>query len=218
MSETNEKSQPFTWVWFIVVLFVYFMISVSLVSSTLMNDLMSKEVEMYVDVFGVDATNDIVENAQGKRQWLLIESGAYDGVRHLFLPKDFLLVGEVKDKKVFNTKFFTAVADFIDKAFHSLDLAILRFCALKPWLILSVLTISLGAYTGYFRREIKKNNFDYSSPFRRGISKKVIILTPLIFIVVFSIPLPITPMYVPFLVSIIGMAFLMFISNTIKRL
>lgn len=217
MSEENEKSKQFTWVWAIVMTFLYFVVAIAMLNPSTLNDRINKEVEMYVDVFGPDATNKIIENARSQKKWLLYDSGLNESVRTLVLPKEYILTGEVKEKGI-GTAFFEKVDNFISNAFTSLDLAILRFCSLEPWLILSASIIGMCIYTGYMRREIKKQNFDYSSPFWRGLSKKFIMFLPILFLGIFMIPIPITPMYVPFLMSVIGAASLIFVSNTIKRL
>lgn len=218
MSDPNEKHMPITWLWVIVMMCVYFVVSIALLNPGTLNTLLNKEVEMMIDVFGEDETNLIVEDARSKKAYLLYDSGLYDSVQHMFLPKDYLETGEVKEKKVFNTAFFSKTDNFISNAFQSLDLAILRFCSFKPWLPLLTILIGVCVYTGYYLREIKKQGFDYSSPFRRGLSKKFILYLPITIGIIFMLPIPITPLYAPFIISIIGMAFMMFISNTIKRL
>jgi hypothetical protein len=218
MSDPNEKHMPITWLWVIAMTFVYFIVSVALLNPGALNALLNKEVAMMVDVFGEDETSLIIEDARSKKAYLLYDSGLHDSVQRMFLPKDFIETGEVQEKKVFNTAFFNKTDKFINNAFQSFDLAILRFYSFKPWLSLLTLLLGVCVYTGYYLREIKKQGFDYSSPFRRGLSKKFLIYLPVLILVIFLLPIPITPLYAPFIISIIGIASMTFISNTIKRL
>ena len=218
MSEPNDKVNRFSWTWLVTMVLIAFIVVIGALDASVMEGLLQKEVNGYTKIFGPRVTQSIVNVAVERKQWLIYESGAYDSVRGLLLPSEYIQTNQVQTKKIFNTAFFSAVDQFINNAFQSFDLAILRVSAFKPWHFLNIIIIGLFGYTGYIFREIKKQNFDYSSPFWRGLSKKFLLFTPFLVMFIFVLPVAVTPLYVPFFVTIIGIAIMMLVANTIKRL
>ncbi len=177
----------------------------------------SKELEGMTTLLGDQQVHDMYSDALGMSDSILVDTGFIDKVREVLLPHEYLN-GEVIDEDlVLNTKFWGA----IDKAIYgfalNIDLALLRLLTLKVWLALMLVFTAASISSGYWIREIKKHGFEYSSPMRHGIGRRVMYTLPLIAMLYLVVPFALPVYCVPIAILLYSLSIMIIVANTIKR-
>ncbi|EKA5635903.1 DUF4400 domain-containing protein [Vibrio navarrensis] len=163
-----------------------------------------------------EATEIYLDVSETSEKWL-VKSGFIDWLREVLLPKEYRELELVKDEKVFTTQFWNNV----DKAILGLQLnvefTLLRIYGIKVWLAVLIVFTTASAVSGYFMREIKKYGFEYSSPMRHGIGRKVIYTLPFSASFYLLAPIALPVYFVPISIFIYSFSIMTIMANTIKR-
>lgn len=199
-----------------IVLTQVFIVS-AIISPSMLNDTISSEIDMMIEVFGEEPTDRIIKSTKATTHAWFYDSGLMDIVRSSLLPREYIDTGETTDDKTLNTSFWGAVDRSVVSFFDSLALSIFRLYSLTFWLPMFTLMMIGGVTTGLLLREIKKHGFEYSSPLRHGIARRLIYLSPLLAYIILMLPLAVHPHIYPFILATFAMAIALILANTIKR-
>jgi hypothetical protein len=216
MAENENKAKKPLFIAVFVILSQVVLVLSLLLPSTLTNAIES-ELSMMVTVYGEDKTLEIYSSAADQTETLMYDSGVVDYLRKMFLPKQYLLYGEVQDQRVFDTGFWNVIDSSINNLALTIEFTYIRIYSLGNWIYMFVIMAAAAIGTGYMQREIKKQGFDYSSPLKHGLSRKWIYLTPVVLYMVAVMPVAIHPYIYPTLMGVLSFAILIYVSNTIKR-
>ncbi|MFA0393487.1 DUF4400 domain-containing protein [Vibrio sp. 10N.222.54.A1] len=218
MSDVDDSKSGTKPLWLAIILILsQVLIFISVISPEALEKTINQELEMMVGVYGLDSTQNIYNSSLDKSDEWLYESGAIKAIRGQFLPPEYLENGFVTDTKVFNTGFWTVVDRSINNLALNVEFTLLRIYSFGQWFYLFGVMIIASVMSGFLFREIKKHGFEYSSPLRHGVSRKLLYLMPLILYVMLVLPLAMHPFFYPLLISIMCMTIAFYISNTIKR-
>lgn len=218
MSDVDDSKSGSKPLWLMIVLILsQVLIFISVISPESLEKTIEQELEMMVGVYGLDSTQSIYSSSLDKSDEWLYQSGFINVIRGQFLPPEYLENGFVTDTKVFNTGFWSAIDRAINSLALNVEFTLLRVYSFGQWVYLFVIMIIASVTSGFLFREIKKHGFEYSSPLRHGVSRKLIYIMPLIVYVMLILPLAIHPFFYPVLISILCLTMAFFVSNTIKR-
>lgn len=217
MSDVYNKNGSKCFWFFVIALLSQVVLFISVLSPEVVEKTMQSEIEMMVDVYGYDSTERIYQNSIDTSNFMLYESGVIDAIRNQFLPKEYLDKGSVSDTRTFNTNFWTIIDRSIHNIVLSVKLALLRIYSFNQWLYLLVITIVACILSGFLFREMKKHGFEYSSPLRHFLSRKLLYIMPLLIYIVIILPLSIHPFFYVVLMIMFCLPFSFYIANTIKR-
>lgn len=218
MSDVDDSKSGTKPLWLAIILILsQVLIFISVISPEALEKTINQELEMMVGVYGLDSTQNIYNSSLDKSDEWLYESGAIKAIRGQILPSEYLENGFVTDTKVFNTGFWMMVDRSINNLALNVEFTLLRVYSFGQWVYLFGIMIIASVMSGFLFREIKKHGFEYSSPLRHGISRKLIYIMPLIVYVMLVLPLAMHPFFYPLLISILCLTLAFFLSNTIKR-
>ncbi|MEZ8967635.1 DUF4400 domain-containing protein [Vibrio breoganii] len=213
--QTDYSKKPFWLVMFIIVSQIIFL--ASLVSPESVRESMIDEVQYMRGVYGDSATLSIYDSAKTMSDKVLHESGFAEKTKTILLPEEYRRTRQVEDNKNFNTGFWVIVERVIDGVMVNIEFALLRIYAVKPWLLMAVLVLVASTITGFLHREVKKHGFEYSSPLRHGIARRIIYLLPIIGYLLVVTPIAMPPHVYPIVLAVCGLCVAFMVSNTIKR-
>lgn len=199
-----------------IVLTQMFVVS-AIISPDLLNDTINTEIAMMEEAFGEDSTGRVIQTTKETTRAWFYDSGVIDTIRESLLPKEYIETGETTDDPNLNTKFWGAVDRSILSFFDSIALSIFRVYSLVFWLPMFTLMMIGGVTTGLLLREIKKHGFEYSSPLRHGIARRLLYFSPLLAYIILMLPLAVHPHIYPFILATFAMAIALILANTIKR-
>ena len=213
MSDSSISKKP---LWFVVIIFAtQAMLIISLLSKERVMNSYAQELELMESVYGAVATNVIYEQSSEYATRIYIDSGIIKALKESFLPIEFRSGRMVDDPLL---PFWKSVSNIIDAGFISLSYALSRLFSLVYWFPMAMI-LFIASFTSAFQlREIKKESFQYSSPFRYGIGVKMLYLSPLIMYLMLFIPFVVHPVGFVVLIALISLSVFLVISNTIKRL
>lgn len=213
--EGRFDTKPFWLVLFIIASQIIFL--VSLVSPESVRNNMVDEVAYMQSIYGDDYTRSIFNDAQDMSDQLLYASGFARKTKEILLPEEYRRTGRVSDTKNFDTGFWAFCEKVIDGFMVNVEFAFLRIHAVKPWLLMMVLVFSASIVTGLMQRQVKKHGFEFSSPLRHGIAKKLMYWMPILLYLAIVTPIAMPPHIYPATLGVIGVAIMNILSNTIKR-
>lgn len=211
----SKSSKP---LWILMMLFASQALFVlTLLSPDFVERNMLAEVDYIKFAYGEEEADKIVDNTVSKSNSIMYDSGLIDNIRHMLLPKQYVETGLSDDQKFFDNRFWFYVDSAIQNIVLNVQYALLRVYSVAPWVGLSVVIFLASIISGYLSREIKKHGFEYSSPLRHGMSRKVIYSMPVIFVVYIFTPVAIPIYIIPLFSIIIAFSLNIIVANTIKR-
>ena len=214
---SESKGYKNTFLIGMIILFSQVILIASIVSGELLESVASDEIEMMNSVYGSEITTHYLSKANKLTNEMMIDSGVEDSIRKFLIPKSYL---NNESEFVFkdDASFFWKHVDAsVSNLTGAVNFTLLRIVGFSSWLALFVLLTGGALISGYLQREIKKEGFEYSSPMRHGIAKKIIFTLPITVYIIVVLPIAIHPIIYPALVAVIAMFAGWYISNTIKR-
>lgn len=178
---------------------------------------MQQELENIAHFVGSDETIEIYESVSYLSDSLLVDSGFIQWCREVLLPVEYLKGQDINDRLFFNTGFWKSVDQAIWGLALNLDFVLLRLWGLKIWIAAMIVFTVASMMSGYWIREIKKHGFEYSSPMRHGISRRVLYSLPLVALFYITVPLALPVYFVPIACAVYSMSVMTIVANTIKR-
>ncbi|BBM67927.1 hypothetical protein VA249_45730 (plasmid) [Vibrio alfacsensis] len=213
----KKKMDKGVWYTLVFTMLMPFLFIVSLFFPAFAESNMNIELQNLATFVGYDEAKRVYESISMVSDELLIDSGAVEWLRDFLLPTDYLSGTEIKDTKFFNTPFWTAVDNAIYGIVLNVDFALLRLWSLKIWLAAMIVFTGASALSGYWIREIKKHGFEYSSPMRHGIGRRIFYTLPIVGIFYVVAPIALPSFFVPIACLVYSFAVMTIVANTIKR-
>lgn len=185
---------------------------------TMVAESINTEVQYMATMVGHEHAEQMYTTASYMTNTVLYESGVIETVRNTLLPKSYLEGSEfVSGKETFIDGLWQPLDNAIQAVAMNVDLLLLRIQMLKIWLAAFVVLLVASFLSGYWIREIKKHGFEYSSPMRHGLSRRVIYIMPFLCFLYLIAPFAIPTVLLPFLLLQLCLAVMMLVANTIKR-
>ncbi len=212
-----EKNNNVSFLTKLVSVFSLVVLILSIASSDLMESVANEELLMMGNVYGIKNTQSYIDSASVISDSLFYDSGMVGAVKSFILPKSF--TDKIyTDKEYVPIYIWTYINEAIDNFMFSIHFSLVRICSFIGWLPLFILLMFGSIMSGVYQREIKKEGFEYSSPMRHGLAKKIILLLPAFSYVLILVPIATHPYIIPLVVALTSMFCGWFAANTIKRL
>lgn len=177
----------------------------------------NKELASMASLIGEFETAEIYEEVLGTSDTLLVQSGVIDVMRDVLLPQDYLNGELAHDNLAFNMNFWKRIDQAIYGFMLNVDFTLIRIYAFKMWIMAMVVFTVASAISGYLLREIKKQGFEYSSPMRHGLGRRMIYTLPVVSLLYLVVPIALPVYFIPIVVVLYSVAIMTVVANTIKR-
>lgn len=155
-----------------------------------------KEMAAIEEFLGEEAYTDIDKRATGWHYEVFIESGFENGLYNMFLPTEEQIENSRGMERVGET-WFAFLEGRIQVLLTILYQTMLRLSMAATWAPYFLCLIIPSVFDGFMSRLIKINNFDYPSPMLHRYSLKAITVTCVGMPMIFMLPIPIPPWFVP---------------------
>lgn len=217
MADFEEKMPTSLW-GLIVFLCIEVLLIVCIIPNGFIDKAILKEQEWGTVLMGEGSHAKLIEETNSAYTFLMLDTGVNETVRSFFIPS----AAERERSKGWEglytiwMPFIEARGDALTKCIYHI---IYRLILLAIWLPYMAVVLVPSIFGGYMAWNIKRYNFDHSSPFLNTYASKVIWLTISCILVSFIAPIPIPPMIIPVLIiTLIPIAASMLIGNLPKRL
>lgn len=159
----------------------------------------------------------VTNQADSWYQDILIDSGAYDAVRDLFIPTETERArsGVMQDV---GSPWFSWLDSRLETVGILLYQVMIRVAILKMWAPFVLILLVPAAYDGYMIWRVKRTGFDYASPLLKHYSLNSIFILSIGLLVAFCLPFPLEPYIIPFVMMLSSLLIGVAISNTAKRI
>lgn len=203
----------------IVIMMLMTLITIAtLFMPSLVKGSIERELEYNSVLVGEEEADDIYQQASTGTNLMMYDSGLVETMRETLLPKHYIEGTESSlEKKTFLDSLWLSIDEAIQAVAFNMDLILMRLLMLKIWLAGTGVVLLASILSGYWLREIKKHGFEYSSPMRHGLSRKVIYLMPIILFLYVIAPFSIPSILLPLLLMTLCFAVMSLVANTIKR-
>ena len=213
MSDESVTRKP---LWFLIVIISTQVILIfSLLSQERVLDSYTQELELMKTVYGSQATEDIYDKSVHYATAFYIDNGVLEQLKTHLLPKAYRENTMVDDPLM---PLWNGVNNVIDNVFISFSYMLSRLFSLAHWFPMAIILCIASLSSALQLREIKKESFQYSSPFRYGIGVKFLYLSPVVIYLMLFSPVIIHPAVFVLFIVLVSFSFFLVISNTIKRL
>ncbi|KLV03480.1 hypothetical protein ABT56_18755 [Photobacterium aquae] len=186
------------------------------VDEELMAKIIADEVSYMDEYYTEDLTNKILNDGNDLYTRLIVETGVEFEIYNALIPDEYLRTGQIQDDQL-ATNIFGYSYDRISSFFESIRFSMIRMYSIASWGKLMIMMIIGFVLTGYKLRQIKKTNFDYTSPLRQEYAQRLTVFMPVIVWLVIWCPLAISPFFYPLMGFILALSLSLFISNTAKK-
>lgn len=213
-----EEKMPTTFWGLLIFLFIEVLLIVCLIPNGFIDKAILKEQEWGEVLMGVSSHENLIQKTNSTYTTLFIDSGVNETVRFFFIPSAEERARSKGWEGLYTSwmPFIEARGDALTKCLYHI---IYRLILLAIWLPYMVVVLVPSIFGGYMAWNIKRYNFDHSSPFLNTYASKIIWLTFAGILVSFIAPVPIPPMIIPVLIiTLIPIASSMLIGNLPKRL
>lgn len=217
MADFEEKMPTGLWS-FILFIFIEILLIICLIPNGMIVEAIKKERSWGVSLMGAESHEQLIDDTNQLYSTLMLESGVNQTVKSFFIPSDEERARSREWDGLGNLwiPFMEARADAVTSVIYHIYY---RGLLLYMWLPYMVVVLVPSIFGGYMSWNIKRYNFDHSSPFLNTYSSKIIWFTVAALLVSFLAPLPIPPMIVPVvIITLIPIAASLLIGNLPKRL
>ena len=150
---------------------------------------------------GEQEYNFISEKATDWFKSGVVESGLLATIYSVLMPTE---------SQIENSEGFEGLSDqwggFVESRMEAIQILIyhvlLRSALLFNWMPFMLLLAVPAFYSGYNERQIKKTNFEYSSPFIHGMSLKAALVIVVGLVIIMFMPIAFNPIYLPALMML----------------
>ncbi|MBU2952232.1 DUF4400 domain-containing protein [Marinobacter sp. F3R08] len=167
---------------------------------------MQKEAQMIESISGREHRDQVLSNATSWYTKSLVDTGVWQAMFNMLIPED-----KLREKSVIKADgWFNVVDDRLTAVQQSVYLIFVRVSLLFTWLPYVPLLLLPALWDGLMTWNIKKTNFDYSSPILHRYAIRGAAAIAVVTMVMFMMPLPVAPIYIPialmFTVVAVGIA------------
>jgi len=199
-------------IWLVEILFV-----TALVSDEWLRSVQRSEDAMIVSYLGATKDGEIRRDAQDWFDTLCVRTGIQGSVWHYFIPTEAERQGSMGFEEVGRDNLFPFMAERLQVLWDSVYQTLRRFLGIIAWwpfLLAAALPFSID---GMVQRKIKQSNFAYSSPLVHRYSLYAILGMIYILLLSLTLPFPIPPQAIPFVLTACTLAMNVHLANTQKR-
>ncbi|MGI0646925.1 DUF4400 domain-containing protein [Pseudomonas aeruginosa] len=217
MSDFQEK-MPTSVLGLIIFLFIEILMIVCLIPNSYIDKGILKEQEWGEMLMGSGPHQKLIDDTNSLYTFLMLDSGVNQTVKTFFVPTAEERARSKEWEGLGNLwlPFIESRGEAVAKVIYHVYYRSLLLLMWAPYMIVVLVPSVFG---GYMSWNIKRYNFDHSSPFLNTYSSKLLWLTVTGILVSFIAPLPIPPMIIPVLIiTVIPIACSMLIGNLPKRL
>lgn len=154
---------------------------------------MKQEMQMIESISGVQHRNQVLGHATDWYTTSLVDTGVWQSLFNMLIPEAHL-----REKSVVKAEgWFNIVNDRLTAIQQSVYLIFVRVSLLFTWLPYVPLLLFPALWDGVMTWRIKKTNFDYASPILHRYAIRGGVGVAVITMVIFMMPIPIAPIYIP---------------------
>lgn len=175
-----------------------------------------KEAEMIDGMMGVESKNWIHLKAQRWYQSLILDSGFYKELHHLFIPTPEQREASL-GMKDFAFKYFVWIEGRIEAFMNMIYQVMTRIALFTLWLPYMFIILLPALFDGYMTWKLKCTNFAYVSPVLHQISIRGSLLIVGIICISFFLPIVVPPFIMPIMMIIVCLLTGTMLSNMQKR-
>jgi len=218
MADFEEKSLPSTLWAFLLFVFIEVLMIACFMPNRFIEGAIMKEQTWGVGLMGEGTQGQLKDDTIDLYTLLMIDSGINETVREFFVPS----AEELERSKGWEN-LASLWFPFIESRGEALSNVIFhimyRALALYMWLPFMAVLLVPSIFGGYMSWNIKRYNFDHSSPFLNTYSSKITWFCVAATLVSFIAPIPIPPMIIPVvIITLIPISCSLLIGNLPKRL
>lgn len=214
----DERWPQALWACLLILVLEAFLVAVAL-PKTMIQGQLQKELNWAVNIYGLGESNNLVSATNDAYSKVFIASGINDSVHDIFFPKAEPVTFVEKFAKKATAPWFDWLSQRVDALKTMVYLATYRVISYMYWFPYFIAMGIPSIFAGFMQWQIKKYNFDYSSPFFNHYGHQIITWSPLLVLISVFIPLAIPPMLICMLIVVLlPVAFMWIISNLPKRI
>ncbi|MFG0337647.1 DUF4400 domain-containing protein [Pseudomonas sp. zjy_13] len=214
----DERWPRALWGCLIVLVLEAALVAVALPKSMIQSQL-QQELDWAVSVYGVKESNHLVSSANAAYALAFIDSGVNDAVHDVFFPKAAPTTFVERFAKKATAPWFDWLSNRVGALKTMVYLATYRVVNYLYWLPYFVAMGLPALFAGFMQWQIKKHNFDYSSPFFNHYGHMIIMWSPVAVILSILAPIAIPPiLFCILIVVLLPIAFMWIVSNLPKRI
>ncbi|NBA95290.1 DUF4400 domain-containing protein [Pseudomonas sp. R5(2019)] len=214
----DERWPRALWACLLVLVLEAFLVAVAL-PKTMIQGQLQRELDWAVSIYGVQESNKLVKSTNEAYSTVFIESGLNDKVHDVFFPKAAPTTFVDRFAKKATEPWFDWLSNRVGALKTMVYLATYRVVSYLYWFPYFVAMGLPSIFAGFMQWQIKKYNFDYSSPFFNHYGHQIITWSPLLVILSVLVPVSIPPMLICMLIVVLlPIAFMWIISNLPKRI
>ncbi|EPJ7983210.1 DUF4400 domain-containing protein [Pseudomonas aeruginosa] len=217
MSDFQEKLPTSLW-GFVIFVFIEIILIVCLIPNGFLDRAILKEQEWGEVLMGAESHEHLINDTNTLYTKLMLDSGVNQMVFDFFVP-----TAEERERSKAWENLGRMWFSFIESRGEALAKVIYhiyyRALLIGMWLPYMLVVLVPSVFGGYMAWNIKRYNFDHSSPFLNTYSSKIIWATVAGILISFIAPVPIPPMVIPVLIiTLVPIACSLLIGNLPKRL
>lgn len=217
MADFEEKMPTGLWS-FLVFVFIEIILIVCMIPNGFIDKAILKEQEWGEALMGVESHQKLIEDTNRMYTFLMLDSGVNQTVSAFFIPSAAERERSKEWENLGNLwiPFIESRGEALTKVIYHIYYRSLMIGMWVPYMIVVLVPSIFG---GYMSWNIKRYNFDHSSPFLNTYSSKIIWFSVAATLISFLAPIPIPPMVIPVvIITLIPIASSLLIGNLPKRL
>lgn len=217
MADFEEKMPTGLWS-FLVFIFIEIILIVCMIPNGFIDKAILKEQEWGETLMGVASHQKLIEDTNSMYTFLMLDSGVNATVSAFFIPSAAERERSKEWEHLGNLwiPFIESRGEALTKVIYHIYY---RTLLIAMWIPYMVVVLVPSIFGGYMSWNIKRYNFDHSSPFLNTYSSKIIWFSVAATIISFLAPVPIPPMVIPVvIITLIPIAASLLIGNLPKRL
>jgi hypothetical protein len=217
-----ERKPQSSWLWRTSVgvglLIMEFILLSALVPTEWSNRIRDQEIRWISEGMGVSTAETIFATAQGWYGRVFLNTGLVDGSYRLMLPDEAAVRHTPELSKLAGNPLWPWMQGRLNVVWYSLYMAIQRLVVLLAWWPFLAFALVGAVADGLLRRRIRQAGFAYPSPLAHRLAVRGMLWLGLVAALGLFAPLPVPPLAVPILASVLAAALSLLLTQTQKRL
>ena len=169
------------------------------------------------DALGSETIRLIDAKASAMFTTLFVDSGAYAGIWHMFIPTPDEQTASV-GLETMASGLFDWVDDRLTATMVLIFQLLERLQLMGMWLPFSFIVLIGATFTGLTLRKIKQGNFAFASPTMHRMSLKIIMIMITLLPLFLMLPFPLSPYIYPVMYTLVAFMVMAILANIAKRL
>jgi hypothetical protein len=217
-----ERQTKSDWLWgttvAVTLLVMEFILLSALVPTAWSNRVRDLEDQWLRETMGAGTAALILASARTWYDAVFVDTGLVQGSYDLLLP-DKTSVGKTPELgKLAASPLWRWVGDRLDVIWQALYLALQRIALLLAWWPFLGFVLVGAVGDGLLRRRIRQSGFDYPSPLAHRLAVRGMLSAGVLVPLGLLLPLPVSPLAVPVVGALLGVALSVMLTQTQKRL